>query len=108
MSKEESLVPKLRFREFDNQWFSQRVNDIAAKLKVGFVGTCEPYFTTPDNGVLLVRTGNLKGVDIVLNEEKYVTHNFHEKNKKSQVFPNDLLLARHGGNGEICRGLDIH
>ncbi|MBK9543153.1 MAG: hypothetical protein IPO49_12740 [Bacteroidetes bacterium] len=75
---------------------------MASKLNVGFVGTCEPFYTSSEEGVLLVRTGNLKGVKILLDEEKYVTKEFHSKNKKSQIFPGDLLLARHGGNGEIC------
>ena len=103
MIDNEKLVPNLRFEGFTKTWVSHKVQDIASKLKVGFVGTCEPYFTAPEKGILLVRTGNLKGVNIILDEEKYVTREFHDKNKKSQVFPNDLLLARHGGNGEICR-----
>jgi type I restriction enzyme S subunit len=97
------LVPQLRFKEFDWEWNKKAINSFASKLKVGFVGTCEPYYTDKVDGVLLVRTGNLKGVNIELDEEKYVTKEFHTKNLKSQIKPNDLLLARHGGNGEICR-----
>ncbi|NBP69062.1 MAG: hypothetical protein EBU52_09995, partial [Cytophagia bacterium] len=96
------VIPKLRFKEFSETWKTKYVNDIASKLNVGFVGTCEPFYTSKEEGVLLVRTGNLKGVKIILDEEKYVTKEFNEKNKKSQIFPGDLLLARHGGNGEIC------
>ncbi len=102
-TQKKHLVPKLRFQDFDDEWKYKTVNSFASKLKVGFVGTCEPYYTNSVDGVLLVRTGNLKGVNIELDEEKYVSKEFHEKNKKSQIFPNDLLLARHGGNGEICR-----
>jgi type I restriction enzyme S subunit len=97
------LIPRLRFKEFDNEWKKKPVNKFASKLKVGFVGTCEPYYTNELEGILLLRTGNLKGVKIELDEEKYVTEEFHVKNQKSQIQPNDLLLARHGGNGEICR-----
>jgi len=100
---EQVLTPKLRFPEFENDWKKSIINTIASKLNVGFVGACEPYYTNKSEGVLLIRTGNLKGVNIVLDDVKYVTKEFHEKNKKSQVYPDDLLLARHGGNGEICR-----
>lgn len=96
------LAPKLRFKGFEGNWKTKCVIDLASKLNVGFVGTCEPFYTSSEEGVLLVRTGNLKGVKILLDEEKYVTKEFHSKNKKSQIFPGDLLLARHGGNGEIC------
>ena len=95
-------IPKLRFPGFDGAWETKSVYELASKLNVGFVGTCEPFYTNSSEGILLVRTGNLKGVNIVLDEEKYVSKEFHNKNKKSQIFPGDLLLARHGGNGEIC------
>ncbi|WP_299135198.1 restriction endonuclease subunit S [uncultured Tenacibaculum sp.] len=96
------LIPELRFPEFDDLWSFDIVNNRAKKLKVGFVGTCEPFYTDKESGVLLIRTGNLKGVDIVLDDVKYVTSNFHKKNIKSQIYPDDLILARHGGKGEIC------
>ena len=38
-----------------------------------------------------------KGID--LSEINYVTKEFHAKNKKSQIFSNDLLIARHGNSG---------
>jgi type I restriction enzyme S subunit len=100
--KKKTLVPQLRFQEFDGEWKRNYINNVASKLNVGFVGTCEPFYTSSSEGVLLVRTGNLKGINIVLDDEKYVTKEFHNKNKKSQIYPGDLLLARHGGNGEIC------
>jgi type I restriction enzyme, S subunit len=100
--KKKSLTPHLRFREFEGEWKHKDINELATKLNVGFVGTCEPFYTNSTEGVLLVRTGNLKGIKILLDDEKYVTKEFHDKNKKSQIFPGDLLLARHGGNGEIC------
>jgi restriction endonuclease S subunit len=103
VEKKKELIPKLRFKEFQDSWKKSIINNEAAKLKVGFVGTCEPFYTSKEEGVLLVRTGNLKGVNIVLDEEKYVTREFHEKNTKSQLYEGDLILARHGGNGEICR-----
>ena len=79
------LVNKLRFKEFEGNWKTKCVIDLASKLNVGFVGTCEPFYTSSEEGVLLVRTGNLKGVKILLDEEKYVTKEFHSKNKKSQI-----------------------
>lgn len=100
--KGQKRLPSLRFADFKDLWELDIVYNRSKKLKVGFVGTCEPFYTDSKNGVLLIRTGNLKGVDIVLNDVKYISKEFHEKNIKSQLYPGDLILARHGGNGEIC------
>ena len=90
IKKVKTSVPDLRFPEFEGEWNNDVINALASKLKVGFVGTCEPFYTDKENGVLLVRTGNLKGVEIVLDDVKYVTQDFHEKNKKSQLYPLDF------------------
>lgn len=75
------------------------VEDITERVKVGFVGTCEKYYTD-ESGIPMLRTGNItdKGIDI--KDLKYVTEEFHVKNKKSQIHDGDLLIARHGSNGQ--------
>ena len=67
-----------------------------SQLYVVFQLLLSQFYTSSEEGVLLVRTGNLKGVKILLDEEKYVTKEFHSKNKKSQIFPGDLLLKNFG------------
>ncbi|MBQ9608817.1 MAG: restriction endonuclease subunit S [Lachnospiraceae bacterium] len=75
------------------------IEKITEKVKVGFVGTCEKYYTD-EYGIPMIRTGNIteNGIDMI--ELKYVTKEFHEKNKKSQIHAGDLLIARHGSNGQ--------
>ena len=97
-----SNVPKLRFGEFDEKWTKVLVSEISTKLKVGFVGTCESSYTTKSEGIFLIRTGNLVSGKVTENNPKYVTHDFHLRNEKSQVFPGDILIARHGSNGQAC------
>ena len=48
----------------------------------------------------MLRTGNITEKGIDLKDLKYVTREFHEKNKKSQIHTGDLLIARHGSNGQ--------
>ena len=60
------MIPKLRFPEFSDSMKYSTVKSLSEKLNVGFVGTCEPYFTSEKEGVLLLRTGNIKGVKIDL------------------------------------------
>lgn len=75
------------------------IENITERVKVGFVGTCEKYYTD-ETGVPMLRTGNITDKGIVLDELKYVTREFHEKNKKSQIHEGDILIARHGSNGQ--------
>ena len=75
------------------------IEQITERVKVGFVGTCEKYYTD-DSGIPMLRTGNITDHGIDMSDLKYVTAEFHEKNKKSQIRRGDLLIARHGSNGQ--------
>jgi len=87
--------------EIPDDWDFKRVKQECEKLVVGFVGTCDPFYTNED-GVPMLRTTNVSEGRLKLSNLKYVTKEFHEKNKKSQVKENDLLVSRHGENGEAC------
>ena len=75
------------------------IEAITQQVKVGFVGTCEKYYTD-ESGVPMLRTGNITEKGIDFKDLKHVTREFHEKNRKSQIHPGDLLIARHGSNGQ--------
>ena len=75
------------------------VEQITERVKVGFVGTCEKYYTD-ETGIPMLRTGNITDCGIDMRDLKYVTADFHKKNKKSQICKGDLLIARHGSNGQ--------
>ena len=76
------------------------IEAITKRVKVGFVGTCEKFYTDASSGVPMLRTGNITDSGIDLKSVKYVTEEFHKKNKKSQIHEGDLLIARHGSNGQ--------
>lgn len=75
------------------------IEQITKRVKVGFVGTCERYYTD-DSGIPMLRTGNITNHGIDMRDLKYVTTEFHDRNKKSQIRSGDLLIARHGSNGQ--------
>ena len=77
----------------------QKLKEVTRRVKVGFVGTCEKYYTD-NTGVPMLRTTNITSHGIDLKDLKYVTRTFHEKNLKSRVHKGDLLIARHGSNGQ--------
>ena len=101
LAKLDELV-KARFVEMFGDLDSrpkQKIKDITKRVKVGFVGTCEKYYTS-NSEIPMLRTTNITAHGIDLKDLKYVTKEFHEKNPKSQVHAGDLLIARHGANGQ--------
>jgi len=82
-------------------WKIDTVKNSSEKMVVGFVGICEPYYVE-NGGIPLLRTTNIKEGKFDLSNLKYVTKEFHEHNKKSQVKEGDILVSRHGVNGEAC------
>ena len=101
IEKLDELV-KARFVELmDSAELSEKVTveQITERVKVGFVGTCEKYYTDA-SGIPMLRTGNITDHGIDMSDLKYVTEEFHDKNKKSQIHSGDLLIARHGSNGQ--------
>lgn len=80
-------------------WELPDLESLCSKLNVGFVGVCEPYFTDEVNGILLIRTGNLQGNNLILEGARFVTKDFHQRNPKSKVIEGDILIARHGSSG---------
>lgn len=92
--------------EIPIEWRIDAIKNVSTKLVVSYVGVCDPYYTD-ESGIPMIRTTNVREGRLDLSNLKYVTREFHEKNKKSQLKQNDLLVARHGENGEAClfRGL---
>ena len=97
------FTQQLRFKSDDGkdfpEWEEKKLGECVEKVCVGFVGVCE-HFYTDNTGVPMYRTGNLKNGKVSKLDLKYVTKEFHEKNKKSQLKKYNILIARHGENGQ--------
>jgi type I restriction enzyme S subunit len=81
-------------------WDMKIMANVCEKISVGFVGVCEPYYTEKQEGIPMLRTGNLGEGFLRYDKMKFVTKEFHKKQKKSQIFKDDILIARHGDNGK--------
>ncbi len=81
-------------------WDMRIMENVCENICVGFVGICEPFYTDVENGIPMIRTGNLGEGFLRFDKMKYVTKEFHLKQKKSQLFKDDILIARHGDNGK--------
>lgn len=74
-----------------------KLADLTVRIKVGFVGLVNEFYCEPENGIPIIRTTDIDSIDF--DKLKYVTNEFHVKNKKSQLKKGDLIIARHGENG---------
>jgi type I restriction enzyme S subunit len=81
------------------EWKLTSLEELSKRVKVGFVGSCNKFYCDETEGVPMIRTTNLTKSKVILENLKFIQREFHEKNIKSQLNKNDILIARHGSNG---------
>lgn len=86
-------------REIPAGWESKSISDISKRVKVGFVGTVDKYYCSNDEGYPIVRPAEMSADGIDYSSLKHITFDFYNKNKKSQVHKNDILISRCGKDG---------
>lgn len=84
--------------EIPEGWEIRKFSHISDEIVVGYVGSIEKYYTD-ETGIPLLKTGNVGYGKINTDNLSYVTPEFHLKNKKSQLKPGDIVIARHGESG---------
>lgn len=85
--------------QFD-KWNCISVNDVA-EICVGVVIKPTQYYTD-NNGIPAFRSLNIGAMTIKNTDWVYFTKEGHEKNKKSIVRENDVLVIRSGAPGTAC------
>ncbi|PKG63454.1 restriction endonuclease subunit S [Psychrobacter sp. Choline-02u-13] len=90
--------------KYPSSWQVQRLGKVFPKVVVGYVGNVNDYYCSEEEGVPFYRTLNIRNGYFRHIDLKYVTHSFNDKNKKSQIKNNDILIARVGANlGMVCK-----
>ena len=78
------------------EWKEVELAEIA-DLTVGFVGTMARHYT--DKGVLFLRSTNIEPFNIKMDDIKYISPEFNEQIKKSELKTNDVVIVRTGKPG---------
>jgi type I restriction enzyme S subunit len=93
---------------FPKDWKLVLLGEVFKKIVVGFVGSVSEYYCPKDEGVLFLRTKNIKENKLSLKGVEYVTKEFASKNSKSNIENGDIIIARVGITGTACmiRGLE--
>ena len=83
------------------QWPIINVEDVA-KVSVGVVIKPAQYYTDAEHGVKTFRSLNIGPMSIKDGDWVYFSHEGNDKNSKSQLKENDLLIVRSGAPGTAC------
>jgi type I restriction enzyme S subunit len=84
-------------------WQDERLGAFSERVSVGHVGETSEFYTEASSGVPFLRSQNVRPMRVSLDGLKYITRAFHERLKKSQLRPHDLLFVRVGANrGDCC------
>ena len=95
-------VPKLRFKEFDEDWSNKKIENIASKVGSGSTprGGAEAY---TDHGIIFIRSQNVNNDQLLLDDVAYIPEETHVKMSGSKVIANDILLNITGASiGRSC------
>ena len=95
-------TPKLRFKEFDENWTLNKIGDIASKVGSGSTprGGAEAYTS---KGIIFIRSQNVNNDRLLLNDVAYIPDETHNKMSGSKVIANDILLNITGASiGRSC------
>jgi len=89
---------------FENgNWETKRLGDLSERVSVGHVGETSKFYCDSDIGVPFLRSQNVRSGYLDLKGLQYITPEFHESLKKSQLKKNDILFVRVGANrGDCC------
>ena len=78
------------------EWKEVELSEVA-DLTVGFVGTMASHYT--ENGILFLRSTNIEPFSIKMDDVRYISPEFNETIKKSQLNPDDVVIVRTGKPG---------
>jgi type I restriction enzyme, S subunit len=95
-------VPRLRFPEFQNagEWAELALGSCFSHIRNGFVGTATPSYV--NDGVPYLQGKNVKNGRIDSTGLVTISEAFHEKQRKSQLRADDIIMVQSGHVGECA------
>ncbi len=81
-------------------WNEVKLIDYCEKITVGYVGSMVTHYKS--NGVLFLRSQNIKPFKLDLNGIVFIDRDFNQKIKKSALKSGDVVLVRTGYPGTAC------
>jgi len=101
ISKQRALSP-LNTGAVPPNWDVMSIGSVSTKVTNGFVGSSLPH-QVDEPGVVYLQGFNVRPSRIDLKKQTYVTTDFHEANRKSQLKAGDVLVVQSGHIGTAAR-----
>lgn len=83
-----------------SDWPIVTLGDLVEEITVGFVGSMTHEYV--DSGIPFFRSKNISEYEIVWDDIRYISEEFHKKIKKSTLRPGDVAIVRTGKPGTTC------
>jgi type I restriction enzyme S subunit len=85
---------------FTDGWRSIKLKELCREITVGHVGPMATEYT--ESGIPFLRSQNFLPFRLDLSSIKFINPEFHNKLKKSALFPGDVVVVRTGYPGTAC------
>jgi type I restriction enzyme S subunit len=83
--------------ELPQGWTSASVGEVASRVVVGYVGPSRQHYDA--QGIPFLMGKNVRASRLLLDDLERVTPDFHARERKSQLSPNDVIVVRIGRSG---------
>lgn len=96
-------VPKLRFKEFNDEWKISKVGEITSKVGSGKTpkGGNSVYVS---DGIMFIRSQNVLNGKLSLDDVVYISEEENDRMKSTQIKANDVLINITGASiGRCCK-----
>src|SRR6266487_1104971 len=81
-------------------WKSVKLKELCREITVGFVGPMATEYA--EKGIPFLRSQNIQPFRLELSSIKFISPEFHNKLKKSALYPGDVVVVRTGYPGTAC------
>lgn len=88
--------------EIPISWDIVLFKNLCERIIVGIASSTTEYYTSPENGVSIIRNQNIKENNLDSSDILYITKEFDEMNNKKRLKQGDLLTVRTGYPGITC------
>lgn len=96
-------LKEIETSDIHSSWIKTKLDNVSSRVSVGHVGPTSKYYTDKEKGIPFLRSQNVRPGRIDFEGLQYITKEFHNSLKKSQLKPGDLLVVRVGANcGDAC------